>query len=134
MSARDSTVWLAGAILAVIGLVASGCSESQLCGDAMPETVLVDASTYAASGTDIEVCIFPVDSPEHTDCSAPGYAWTSVTWYDEYPNEIGYSVTATDSTAIQQILVSGSYQLQCQPGTVRIELGSRPAGVLAEEG
>ncbi len=131
---RSSTVWLAGAILAVTGLAASGCSEGRLCGDEMPESVLVDASTYATSDLEVEVCIYPLGDPRNTACSAPGYAWTSVTWHhDQYPEEVGYSVATTDEAGVQQILISGSYRLQCQPGTVRIELGSRPTPETTEK-
>ncbi len=131
---RSSTVWLAGAVLAVTGLASSGCSEGRLCGDEMPESVLVDASTYVTSDLEVEVCIFPLDDPRNTACSAPGYAWASVTWHDEYPEEVGYSVATTDEAGVEQILISGSYRLQCQAGTVRIELGSRPTPETTEEG
>ena len=123
---KRSILWAAGTALAAIGLAASGCSESRPCGDDMPESVLVDASAYSTPDAEVEVCIFPIGDPEDTACSAPGQAWASVTWYDEYPDEVGYSLTRIDATGIPQILVSGSYRLQCQPGTVRIELGARP--------
>jgi len=114
----------AALILTVV--ILTGCSNAGVCGHSQPESVLVDASAFATPESVIEVCIFPADEPDNVACSVEGGAWASVTWHGEYPEAVGYTVIRANTDGTQETLVTGSYHLQCQPGTVRIELGVRP--------
>jgi hypothetical protein len=44
------------------------------------------------------------------------------TWHGEYPDAVDYEVTRTDADGTVEVLIDGTYLLQCQPGTVRLEL------------
>lgn len=103
-----------------------GCSSAGVCGDAQPESVLVDGSAFANATSEIEACIIDNERFGAEACSEPGSPWASVTWHDEYPGSVDYRVTRTGSDGVVETVATGSYELQCVPGTVRIEPGARP--------
>ena len=113
-------------VLILIWGILAGCSNAALCGDDEPETVLVDTAAYATPGSEIEVCIFPAGEPVNADCNPAGYSSSSVTWYGNYPETVDYTVKRTNADGTVEMLVTGTYHLQCEPGTVRIELATRP--------
>ncbi|MGA9596417.1 MAG: hypothetical protein WBV06_09685 [Acidimicrobiia bacterium] len=113
-------------VLILIWGILAGCSNAALCGDDEPETVVVDAAAYATPGSEIEVCIFPADEPANADCNPVGYSSSSVTWLGDYPEIVDYTVMRTNADGTVEMLAAGTYRLQCEPGTVRIELGTRP--------
>lgn len=96
---------------------------SQCEGSARPETVVVDASAFAAPGSDLEVCFTQNnDHPDARFCNEPGSPEVGQTWHGDYPDAVDYEVTRTDADGTVELLIAGTYLLQCQPGTVRLEL------------
>jgi hypothetical protein len=112
--------------LILIWVMLGGCTSAGVCDGAQPESVLVDGSAFVNGRSEVEACIIDDERSGTEDCSEPGTPWVSVTWHDEYPVSVDYRVTRAGSDGVVEIVATGGYELQCVPGTVRIEVGVRP--------
>lgn len=120
---------------AIAGLaLLAGCSGSAVCsGSVGPETLSVDASSYAeqAGVSDVEVCIVPEngDSDEGAICSQPGTATISYTTpRSDYPAVFTYyfSLRMGPNNWVFPEDAGGSHQMQCVPTTTHIVLQNVP--------
>jgi hypothetical protein len=114
-------------VILLVGLVAACGDSGGNCGEVGPESVTIDGSAYESPGSDLEVCIEDRVGGGQELCNPPGVSEVSVTWNREtFPKSVNYRVVRTNADGSVEPLVSGTYWLECQPGTVRIELGARP--------
>jgi hypothetical protein len=111
--------------LFLLGGLLAGCSiGAEQCGrDMAPETAILDATSYAEEGSWIEVCLF-VDESHSGYCNEAGSEpVVSITFSDEHPAELRYSVTRVVDGSTFIGLEGGTYQMQCAKGTTRLDVG-----------
>ncbi len=112
----------------------AGCSSSAVCsGNVGPETLSVDASSYAdqADVTDVEVCIVPENGErdEEAVCSQRGTPTISYTTpKSDYPAVFTYyfSLEMGPGNWVIPEGAGGTHQMQCVATTTHIILQGAP--------